>query len=231
MAGSAVALAAGIMESDFAARQHQASCRSRCAWVAREGGFSVIDILMVVALIGIIAAIAVPVTGSAVSGQKFNNDSQALTNLVGLAKMRASATYTRARVRANLVARTFALERWDKTTDTWVTEGTITPLSVGVTFGFGTVGTAPPNTQTAIGFSGACRVGLTVATATIASTACIVFNSRGLPIDGGGLPFGGHGLYLTDGRAVAATTVTATPRIRRWWTPAHLATPEWRERQ
>lgn len=220
-----------IMESDFAARQRQASRRSRCAWVAREGGFSIIDILMVVALIGIIAAIAVPVTGSAVSGQRFNNDSQALTNLVGLAKMRASAAYTRARVRANTTAGTFALERWDKTTNAWVTEGTVTPLSLGVTFGFGTVGTAPPNTQTTIGFSGACRVGLTTATATIANTACIVFNSRGLPVDGAGLPFGGHAIYLTDGRAVAGTTVTATPRIRRWWTPAHLATPEWRERQ
>src|SRR5262245_29565191 len=74
VAGSGVALTAGVMESDFAARQYQASCRSRRAWVAREGGFSIIDILMVVALIGIIAAIAVPVTGSAVSGQRFNND-------------------------------------------------------------------------------------------------------------------------------------------------------------
>lgn len=218
------------MQSDLAAR-HQVSCRSRCALAAREQGFSVIDILMVVALIGIIAAIAVPVTGSAVSGQRFNTDSQALTNLIGLAKMRASAAYTRARVRANIAARTFALERWDKTTNTWVTEGSVTPLSLGVTFGFGTVGTAPPNTQTAIGFSGACRVGLTAATATIADTACVVFNSRGLPVDDAGLPFGGHGIYLTDGRAVSATTVTATPRIRRWWTPAHLAKPEWRERQ
>jgi Tfp pilus assembly protein FimT len=219
------------MPSDLAARQLQASSRSKCALVAREQGFSVIDILMVVALIGIIAAIAVPVTGSAVSGQRFNNDSQALTNLVGLAKMRASAAYTRARVRADLTARTFQLERWDKTSNTWVTEGTVTPLSLGVNFGFGTVGTAPPNTQTTIGFSGACRVGLTAATATIANTACIVFNSRGLPVDGAGLPFGGHAIYMTDGRAVSGTTVTATPRIRRWWTPAHLATPEWRERQ
>jgi len=219
------------MQFVLATRQRQASCRSRCARVAREQGFSLIDILMVVALIGIIAAIAVPVTGSAVSGQKFNNDSQAVTNRVGLAKMRASAAYTRARVRANIAARTFALERWDKTANVWVTEGTITPLSLGVTFGFGTIATAPPNTQTNIAFSGACRVGLTNATATIANTACVVFNSRGLPIDGAGLPFGGHALYLTDGKAVAGTTVTATPRIRRWWTPAHLAAAAWRERQ
>ena len=148
-----------IMQSDPAARQLQASCRSRCARLAREQGFSVIDILMVVALIGIIAAIAVPVTGSAVSGQKFNNDSQALTNLVGLAKMRASAAYTRARVRANLANRTFVLERWDKTTNAWVAEGSVTQLALGVTFGFGTVVDPPPKTQTNIAFSGACRSG------------------------------------------------------------------------
>ena len=112
-----------------------------------------------------------------------------------------------------------------------MTEGTITPLSLGVTFGFGTVATAPPNTQANIGFSPACRVGLTAATATIGNSSCIVFNSRGLPVDGAGVPFGGHAIYLTDGRAVAGTTVTATPRIRRWSTPAQLAAADWRQRQ
>jgi Tfp pilus assembly protein FimT len=209
----------------------QFSSNSLRARAGGEKGFSIIDILMVVALIGIIAAIAVPVTGSAVTGQRFSNDAQALTNIVTLAKMRASAAFTRARVRVNISARTFALERWDKTANAWVTEGTITPLSRGITFSFGTLGTPPPNTQAAIGFSPACKTGLTAATADIADTSCIVFNSRGLPIDGAGLPFGGHAFYLSDGAAIAATTVTATPRIRRWWTPAQLSAPEWRQQQ
>jgi Tfp pilus assembly protein FimT len=196
-----------------------------------EQGFSIIDTLMVVAIISILAAAALPVTGSAVSGQRFVNDAQALTNMVALAKMRASAAFTRARVRADVGAGTFVLERWDKTASVWVPEGTATPLSRGVTFGFGTIGTAPPNTQTTIGFSAACRVGITTATASIANTSCIVFNSRGLPVDGDGMPFGGHAFYLNDGMAVAATTVTATPRIRRWSTPARLSTPQWRQQQ
>jgi Tfp pilus assembly protein FimT len=187
--------------------------------------------LMVVALIGIVAAIAVPVTGNAVAGQKFKNDAQAITNMVGLAKMRASAAYTRARVRANLTDRTFILERWDKTGAQWVAEGVSTTLTNGVTFGFGAIATAPPNTQTTIGFSPACREGVTTTSAAIANSACVVFNSRGLPVDGAGVPFGGHGIYLTDGIGVAATTVTATPRIRRWWTPARLGTAYWREQQ
>ena len=204
------------------------SCRTRSA---AERGFSLVDMLMVVALIGIVAAIAVPVTGNAVAGQKFKNDAQAITNMVGLAKMRASAAYTRARVRANLTDRTFVLERWDKAGGQWVTEGEGITLSTGVTFGFGAIATAPPNTQTAIGFSPACRTGVTGASATIGNTACVVFNSRGLPVGGAGVPFGGHGIYLTDGIAVGATTVTATPRIRRWWTPGRLGTAYWREQQ
>ena len=218
------------MQSDPAARQLQASCRSRCARVAREQGFSVIDILMVVALIGIIAAIAVPVTGSAVSGQKFNNDSQALTNLVGLAKMRASAAYTRARVRANLVTRTFVLERWDKTQS----------------LGGGRV-------------SHAARSGCDVRVRDRGHRSAEYPDQHrilgGLPRR----PHGRHGddrqyrlhrLQLArparrwSGPAVRGscplsdrrpggrrTTVTSTPRIRRWWTPAQLATAEWRERQ
>src|SRR5688572_6934510 len=194
-------------------RQYASGSPSRARGAA-ERGFSLVDMLMVVALIGIVAAIAVPVTGNAVAGQKFKNDAQAITNMVGLAKMRASAAFTRARVRANIIDRTFVLERWDKTAAQWVEEGVSTTLSTGVTFSFGAIATAPPNTQTTIAFSPACRTGVTAASATIGNTACVVFNSRGLPVDGAGAPFGGHAIYLTDGIGVGGTTVTATPRIR-----------------
>jgi len=180
---------------------------------------------------GIIAGIAIPVTGGAFASQRFRNDAQAITNLVGLAKMRASANVTRARVRANLSDGTVLLERWDKTTSAWVVEQGPTPLSPGVTFSFGSVPTPPPDTQVSIVFSPACRVGVTAASATIGNTSCIIFNSRGLPVDGNGETFGGHALYLTDGVSVAAATVTATPRIRRWSTPARGGTPLWREQQ
>ncbi len=195
----------------------------------RDGGFSLVDMLMVVALIGVVAGIAVPVTGGALSGQKFRNDAQALTGMAGLAKMRASAGLTRARLRANVTESTFVLERWNKTTGVWIAEETVA-LSRGVTFSFGTVAAAPPNTQATIGFSPACRVGIDAASPAIANTHCIVFNSRGLPVDGAGAQFGGHALYLTDGGSVSATTVTATPRIRRWSTGAY-GTPQWQEQQ
>ena len=114
--------------------------------------------------------------------------------------MRASAVNTRARVRANLVARTFVLERWDKTANAWVDgRARLRRSRWAWRSGSGAIATAPPNTQTNIGFSPACRVGLTAATAATRNTACIVFNSRGLPVDGAGVPFGGHAT-LSDRR-------------------------------
>jgi type II secretory pathway pseudopilin PulG len=210
-------------------RNHAAIGGDAGARLVRQAGFSLIDILMVVALAGVICAVALPVTGSAVAGQRFKSDAQALANLVGLAKMRASAGYTRARVRANVAGRTFVLERWDKTASAWIAEGGELRLSPGITFGYASLGTPPANTQASIGLSPACRTALAANSAAITDTSCVVFNSRGLPVDAGGVVYGGHAIYITDGHQVAATTITATPRIRRWWSVG--ASASWRELQ
>ena len=195
----------------------------------QQRGYTLVDMLAAVAMISVVSALAIPMTNSAVSGQRIKGDAQALNNLVGLAKMRAASGFTRARVRANLTDHTFVLERWDKASAAWVIEGGTERAFRGVQFGFGGVADPPPNTQVALAQSPACRVGVAIGSATIGNSACIVFNSRGLPIDGDGALFGGHALYLTDGSSVYATTVTATPRLRHWWTRAGGA--NWKEQQ
>ncbi len=60
--------------------------------------------------------------------------------------------------------------------------------------------------------------------AQIASTACVVFNSRGIPIDPvTGDPEGNTAFYVSDGVTVYGVTLSATPLIRLWWSPAHSA--------
>lgn len=195
----------------------------------RQHGYSLIDVLVVVGIISVASAVAVPMTGSALSGQRFKGDAQALSNVVGLAKMRASAGFTRARVRANVGDRTFQLEVWDKAAARWVADGGTETLYREVRFGFGALTTPPPGTQDEIAMSPPCRVGLDGTSAEIGNTSCVVFNSRGLPIGGDGLLAGGHALYMTDGAMVYATTVTATPRLRLWSSRASTAT--WMEQQ
>jgi len=183
-----------------------------------QAGFSLIDTLVVVALVGLVAAIALPSTTSMMNGYKLKGNAQAINNLVGLAKARAAARFSRARVFADLNGRTFRLQVWNKTTNQWVDDGGVQALADGVTFGFTGVTQPPPNTQAALGQSPVCT---NDAGANIANTACITFNSRGMPVSNtlppAGAVTGNSGLYVTDGSAVYGTTVSMTPLIKSWW--------------
>jgi hypothetical protein len=94
-----------------------------------------------------------------------------------------------------------------------------------VTFGYGPVSAAPLNTQSSIGPSPLCKNNATPPV-DVANTACIVFNSRGLPVDSTGSPFGNDAIYVTDGSAVYGITIAATGFIRTWQTP-YSSTPSW----
>lgn len=183
-----------------------------------QRGFTLLELILTVGVIGLVCAVAIPITDSALKGNRLRSDANAVRNFVGLAKMRASSRSTRARVHADLRANTYSLEVWDRTAGTWVNESGTRSLSTGVTFGFGSLSTPPPNTQVAIGLSPECTAGLTAAD-TITQSACITFNSRGLPIDASGNLFPRHALYVRGEPGVFATTVTSTPLIRFWSSP------------
>lgn len=186
-----------------------------------QAGFTLIDMLVVIAIIGLVSAIALPSTTSMMSGYKIKGNAQAINNLVGLAKMRAAARFSRARVYADIAARTFRLQVWNKTTNRWDDDSGTTPLADGVSFGFTGITQAPPSTQAAIGQSPACT---NDAGANIADTVCITFNSRGMPVTNvlppAGAVTGNSGIYIMDGSAVYGTTISMTPLIKSWWSPA-----------
>jgi hypothetical protein len=103
--------------------------------------------------------------------------------------------------------------------------GIVTSLSRGDTFGFGTLTTGPTPGQAAISQAAQC---LNNAGAAIASTACIVFNSRGIPINGTTLaPLATGALYLTNGVVVDGFTVSATGSIQTWSANPNAPITQW----
>jgi hypothetical protein len=187
---------------------------------------SLLEMLIVVAVIGVLSLVAIPMTGGALSGFRINGDIRSVSGGIAVAKMRAASAFTRTRFYADLGGGTYRVETWNRATSTWVNEsGADTALSAGVQFGFGPVTTAPPNTQGTIGQAPPCtdNVG-----ADIPGTACVMFNSRGVPVDATFAPTSAGAVYLIDipPTVVHGVTVAATGLSRSWSTQA-AATPNW----
>ena len=189
-----------------------------------ESGYSLIEIMGAMALMTILSAFAVPMVSSTTSGIKLRDQANAMADLIGLAKLRATSEFSRSRLYVDLAAESYVLQIWDADAGDWVNEQAAISLPQGIDFGWGELEVSPPNTQDddVPKFATAC---INKDREDIDKTACIMFNSRGIPIDKDNSPIGGNAFYLTDGTGVRAVTVTATPLIRRWWSSA--ATPNW----
>jgi prepilin-type N-terminal cleavage/methylation domain-containing protein len=189
----------------------------------RESGYSLIEIMIVVAIIGVVSVIAVPMFGNMMANFRVTGDARGVSNSIAVAKMRAAANFTRVRLYVDLDSGSHHLQVWDKDAAAWVNEGGITYLSQNVSFDFGVVGTPPPNTQATIGQASKC---LADDGSEIDGTACVMFNSRGVPIDTTFAPTNTDAIYLTDGTGVYAITVGATGMLRSWRTQP-TSIPSW----
>jgi len=189
-------------------------------------GYTLVELLMVVGIMAVLAAITVPMTGNAVRYIKVSGDARDLANATAVTKMRAAAKFSQARLYIDVIGKQYYVQTYDKTTSAWVTDGGTTSLASTVSFGYGPVSTPPANTQSpSIGQAPLCKNNASPPV-DVANTACIVFNSRGIPVDSTGSPYGNDAIYVTDGGAVYGITIAATGFIRTWRTNA-TSTPSW----
>jgi hypothetical protein len=96
-------------------------------------------------------------------------------------------------------------------------------LASGDSFGYGPASSPPSGTQAAIGQASQCLDG---SGHTVGNTACVIFNSRGIPVDSTGSPTANDALYITDSSAVYGATIDAGGFVRTWQS-TYTATPSW----
>src|SRR5262249_25687888 len=101
-------------------------------------GFTMLETILVVAIIGVIGAIAVPQLTNSIGYFRISGDARSVSNGLAVAKMRAASNFSRVRMRVDLTGRSFQLETGDAAAPTqWTVEGGTTYLSTNSSFGFG----------------------------------------------------------------------------------------------
>jgi len=215
---------------------------------AQSKGFSTLELLIVMMISLVIAALAIPGFNQMRRSLRISGDARDLNGAINQAKMQAAADFSRARVYVDLgfnAVNTFHVDVWNKAGNggagCWQTVGDVAnpcmvagvspvqSLSTDVTFGTGGIGAPPPNTQpNGIGQAPRCynvngnRFGQSP------TTACITFNSRGIPIDPNtGAPTANDAFYITDNTQVYAVTLGLTGVSQVWATTANNGNATW----
>jgi len=186
-------------------------------------GFTLVEVLLVTTVVVVVAAIGIPTLTTITKNLRTQGDARDLNGAIVMAKMRAASDFAHARVYADLSANTFRIEIYPSPSgaSSWTTEGGTTSLSQGVTFGYGSL-TSAPNGMASLSQAPLCLQDDLVAT--YSNTACIMFNSRGIPVDSTGTPTPDDALYVTDGNSVTGVTVVATGLTKVWRSDASSAT-------
>jgi Tfp pilus assembly protein FimT len=181
--------------------------------------------LVACCILAVVSAMAAPMMKNMLSFYRLSGDAHDVFNNLAVAKMRAASDFTKTRLYVDLAAKSARVEVWQKTgTPAWTAEAESTTLSQNDSFGYGGAITPPPNSQTTIGQAPACLNNSGVA---IANTACVLFNSRGLPVDSTGSPTGTDAIYISDGATLYGITIAATGLPRLWRAEPIVAAPSW----
>ena len=191
-----------------------------------DAGFSALELLIVVAMVGSLAAIGIPLSAVMIDDIKARGDAQGLSAAIAQAKLASAAKFTHARVYVNLTGNLYRVQTWNKIgTPGWVDTTESVFVSDRSQFGYGTVTAPPPNTLLTLSQAPMCRddVG-----AEIAGTACIIFNSRGVSVTPAGPPAATQSLYLTGTSGTFGIFIGPTGRLEVWRT-TQTGASAWRQ--
>ena len=176
----------------------------------RMRGFTMIELLIVMIVIGIISVFAVPQGMIAVRGYRLHSSTSAVAAQLSLTRFRATSQFAPYRLNFTSGQRTFTMQRLTSSyaVPTGPEESEEEPhfTSDGITFLATNPGSSKPEP-------------VTVDTGATA----VYFNTRGVPVDSVGDPVtnGGYAMYLTnEDDLYDAITISIGGRVSLWsWDP------------
>jgi prepilin-type N-terminal cleavage/methylation domain-containing protein len=193
-----------------------------------EQGFTTTELMLVVAVLGVIAATAVPSVMNSVRDYRLHSDLSTVASLCNVTRLRAAAQFAPYRVNFSVSAGTYSMEKLCGNTASSVDSACTSPYAAFTTpqIESGTQYILQGNTFASCRPSG---ISTYPGTITADSSACpdlvqLYFNTRGTPTDNAGSPLanGGTVLYMTNQNGmVDAFTVSTGGRASVWnWDPS-----------
>lgn len=199
----------------------------------REHGFSMLELLAALLIMGIVAAFAIPAAITAVKGYRLHADASALAGFLNVARMKAASQYAPYRVAFNTAAGQYSIEQlcgWNNSDPGCTAMGATaysslaTPAidhKVGVQYmsaGDSLLSCRPagvPAPSPAHPSPGS----ITADAAGCPATLYFYFNTRGSPVDNTGNPLNNGGVVVflqNQAQLLDAITVSVGGRVAVW---------------
>jgi prepilin-type N-terminal cleavage/methylation domain-containing protein len=209
-----------MLKAEWVVRMTKTEAISEVAIMdVRKRGFTMIELMIVVGIFAIVAAMAIPTYMSHLRNYRVRNDANNIVGLTTIARMRAGANFSRAAVSCDAPAgapstcRIYTLQNASSgtpcTLSTWTLEPQQYTFSATVIF-------AIPAAAT-LGVMGQSTTAPAQVYSGITPTPppyTIYFNSRGWPVDCNGNAITNYALYLQDQPGVFSAAVGIDPSGR-----------------
>lgn len=166
-----------------------------------DPGFSLVEILIVLALAAALAAISIPIISSSLRNMQLAADAQNISSTLSAARLKAKSTMTPYRISFDLGSNRWSLEKFNPNNGQFELEQAVNQLSSGLA-GSGIRFLEKSESHPGIFPS--------------ESSGTITFNTRGIPVDINNMPTSNNIVYISKSGSDYAISTTLTGNVQVW---------------